>query len=381
MPKTNIDYSNTIIYKITCVDSAITDTYVGHTTNFVQRKHAHKQSCTNTRSANYKCKLYETIRNNGGWDNWKMEIINFFNCETHYDARKKEQEYFVLLNANLNSLEPFPPKKPSHIKESKPMKIKYHCDICNVDFNSLDKINIHDQSKKHMKRMNDTSETNIMTNRFICTKCNFVCYKKSNFLKHELTAKHIYDDSNQDHSNKLKCSGCNIIFNSRTTLWRHSTQCSQSSQNNSTTVLENSFIPSTAAPSSFDLSAHLHKCNICTYSCDKKSDIDKHKLTAKHIKNVQMITSQCIDDKKYMCECGKQYTYRQGLFAHKKICSPIVNSNTTEIDQSPDAAARHNELLTAMILEIVNENSEIKQLLIEQNKMILHLAANVVNTK
>ena len=95
MPKTEIDYSNTIIYKITCKDSNVNDLYVGHTTNFVQRKHAHKQSCINDKSPNHKCKVYEVIRNNGGWDNWNMEIINFFNCYDHYEARQKEQEYFI----------------------------------------------------------------------------------------------------------------------------------------------------------------------------------------------------------------------------------------------------------------------------------------------
>ena len=65
MPKTDIDYSNTIIYKITCIDSNVKDLYVGHTTNFVQRKHAHKQSCINKKLSNYECKLYEVIRNNG----------------------------------------------------------------------------------------------------------------------------------------------------------------------------------------------------------------------------------------------------------------------------------------------------------------------------
>ena len=45
MPKVDIDYSNTIIYKIVCVDPLIKDLYIGHTTNFVQRKYAHKQTC------------------------------------------------------------------------------------------------------------------------------------------------------------------------------------------------------------------------------------------------------------------------------------------------------------------------------------------------
>ena len=115
MPKKDIDYSTTIIYKISCNDESISDVYVGHTTNFVQRKHAHKLSCTNIKSSNYKCKLYSVIRNNGGWDNWKMEIINFFNCKDHYEARKKEQEYFILLKATLNSIEPLPTPKPKDV--------------------------------------------------------------------------------------------------------------------------------------------------------------------------------------------------------------------------------------------------------------------------
>ena len=81
MPKNEIDYSNTIIYKITCKDTNITDVYVGHTTNFVQRKHAHKQNCINDKASNYKYKLYEVIRDNGGWNNWKMEIIHFREIE------------------------------------------------------------------------------------------------------------------------------------------------------------------------------------------------------------------------------------------------------------------------------------------------------------
>ena len=50
MPKTDIDYSNTIIYKITCKNVLVNDVYVGHTTNFVQRKYAHKQGCINKKS-------------------------------------------------------------------------------------------------------------------------------------------------------------------------------------------------------------------------------------------------------------------------------------------------------------------------------------------
>ena len=162
MPKTEIDYSNTIIYKITCKDPEIKDVYVGHTTNFVQRKHAHKNGCINPKSSNYDCKLYNTIRDKGGWTNWRMEILNFFNCFDHYEARQKEQEYFISLNANLNSIEPMPKPKP------------------------------------RVNNINEDVNVNICTNvepimqqdMFVCKKCEFTCKKLSNWNTHLLTSKH-----------------------------------------------------------------------------------------------------------------------------------------------------------------------------------------------
>ncbi len=47
MPKTKIDYSKTIIYRIVCKDLSITECYVGHTTNFTKRKCQHKNDCNN----------------------------------------------------------------------------------------------------------------------------------------------------------------------------------------------------------------------------------------------------------------------------------------------------------------------------------------------
>ena len=111
MENSDIDYSNTIIYKITCRTPGIKDVYVGYTTNFVQRRRAHKQSCNNPKSGKYQCKLYATIKENGGWNNWKMNIVHFCNCANQFEARKFEQEYVVLLRATLNSIEPMPSSK------------------------------------------------------------------------------------------------------------------------------------------------------------------------------------------------------------------------------------------------------------------------------
>lgn len=78
MPRTNINYQNTIIYKIVCNDLDIKELYVGHTTDFRRRKTGHKCSCNKETDKRYDHKIYKIIRMNRGWDNWNMiEIENF----------------------------------------------------------------------------------------------------------------------------------------------------------------------------------------------------------------------------------------------------------------------------------------------------------------
>ena len=153
MPKVDIDYSNTLFYKIYCLDPSVNDMYIGHTTNFVQRKHAHKQGCKNTRSSNYNCKLYNFIRANKGWDNWNMEIIAFHNCDDHFSARKIEQKYFEEYNATLNSIAPLPPPKQKPVLQPKKEKEILYCNTCNIFFPSIREQDIHNTCKKHLNHL------------------------------------------------------------------------------------------------------------------------------------------------------------------------------------------------------------------------------------
>jgi hypothetical protein len=238
MPKNEIDYSNTIIYKITCKDSMVSDLYVGHTTNFVQRKHAHKQSCINTKSPNHKCKLYEVIRNNGGWVNWKMEIINFFNCINHYEARKKEQEYFVALNATLNSIEPYAIPKPKEvIVKNKIIKEVLHCNECNKYFSNKNLLETHNKSNKHIKNLEKSPK---LATKFICQCCDYKCNKESDYNKHLTTTKHKNNDTqlhiNGDKSPKKYSCICGKEYNFRQGLYTHKKKC----KNN--TIIDNEII-------------------------------------------------------------------------------------------------------------------------------------------
>ena len=237
MPKVKIDYSNTIFYKIFCLDESINEMYIGHTTNFVQRKHAHKQSCSNTKSSNYKCKLYEVIRNNQGWDNWKMEIIAFHECNDLFSAKKYEQQYFEQYNATLNSIEPLPKPKPIINKAmiEKKEKETIYCNICNVFFSSTKLQDKHNETKKHLKNV----EFPIMNlspkiaKQFICEKCDYQCSKQSGWKKHTMTLKHKnrtklndLEQKNNQKSQKIFVCECGKEYSARNSLWYHKKKCS-----------------------------------------------------------------------------------------------------------------------------------------------------------
>ena len=179
MPKKDMDYSKTIIYKIVCKDINITDLYVGHTTNFTKRKNQHKNTCNNENNKKYNLNVYQFIRNNGGWENFDMIEIEKYNCNDKLEACKRERYWIETLKASLNKVIPSRTKDEYYndnkekisihkkkfyndnrkdILEKKKQygennkerisqrkKIKIHCDICNCDI-----------TKNHILRHNRT---------------------------------------------------------------------------------------------------------------------------------------------------------------------------------------------------------------------------------
>jgi hypothetical protein len=94
-------YSTTIIYCIECIDINIPDTYVGHTTNFIQR-HADHKECVNTSGR----KLYSFIRAHGGWSNWCMKPLSRVSCRNKGDACLEELYWYIKMKATLNKVIP-----------------------------------------------------------------------------------------------------------------------------------------------------------------------------------------------------------------------------------------------------------------------------------
>ena len=101
MPRTAMDYSKTIIYKIQHEDNEEL-VYVGHTTSFIKRKNKHKSVCNNEKDKAFNFKLYTMIRENGGWNCFKMVMVEEYPCANLLEACKREDECMRELKATMN---------------------------------------------------------------------------------------------------------------------------------------------------------------------------------------------------------------------------------------------------------------------------------------
>jgi hypothetical protein len=95
-----VNYQNGMIYKIAHRYSPYV--YIGSTTNFSRRKQEHKSICLNEKSRNYNLKVYQTIRELGGWDNFEMVLVAKCPCDDKKELHAKEFEYQQLFDVNMN---------------------------------------------------------------------------------------------------------------------------------------------------------------------------------------------------------------------------------------------------------------------------------------
>ena len=103
MPRNNIDYTKTVMYKIVCNDVTILDCYNGHTTDYTERKYSHKARCTNPTNKKYHLKVYVKMREHGGWDNWSMIEIEKYPCADVNEATARERYWYEELQSKLNT--------------------------------------------------------------------------------------------------------------------------------------------------------------------------------------------------------------------------------------------------------------------------------------
>ena len=102
MPLNEINYQNTIIYKIQHTENEDL-LYVGHTTDFTKRKSSHKITSMNPKHKQHGFKVYKMIRDNGGWDSFKMLEIKKYPCNDKHEAEAEEDRIMKEMKATMNS--------------------------------------------------------------------------------------------------------------------------------------------------------------------------------------------------------------------------------------------------------------------------------------
>jgi hypothetical protein len=101
-----IDYSITPVYfyRFVCNDPNIVNMYVGSSFNLTKRKNAHKSKCNNLNAKKNHLLVYKTIRENGGWENWRMLEIENKIVKDKTESKQREQYWIEFYNAQMNMI-------------------------------------------------------------------------------------------------------------------------------------------------------------------------------------------------------------------------------------------------------------------------------------
>ena len=192
------DYRKTAIYKLVCKDVSIKDCYVGHTTEFIQRKSKHKNKCNTKSGKNYNLKVYKFIRDNGGWENWSMIEVEKYPCNDEREASAREFYWYDLLDATLNSCIPNRSKQEYRVdyRENNIEKLTTQtlCP-CGGSFNYSHKTR-HEQTTRHTDYLSNKTQVKHTRDEQIICQCGGR-YKYSDKSRHFRTLLHQeFDNSN-----------------------------------------------------------------------------------------------------------------------------------------------------------------------------------------
>ena len=106
-------------------------------------------------------------------------------------------------------------------------------------------------------------------------------------------------------------------------------------------------------------------CQVCNYLTCRKSQYNRHLATDKHkSRTFETPLEQNSSESSiaHQCICGINFNSRTTLWRHKKIC----NETTTP----------SNIITTELVMELIKDNKEMKQIIMEQNNTINNLVKN-----
>jgi len=201
------------IYKIVS-DDCPEFIYVGSTKSLKDRKYHHKSNCNNSNRRIYNSKLYKTIRDHGGWDNFRMVLVEECGDISRNQATIREEHHRLQLNASMNSKKAFSSEddkkqQQKQYNEANRDKIKEDCKKyyeANRDkikerrkeYRKANQDKIKEQDKKYREASRDKRKEYEKANRVKINEqkkekvtCECGCVVSREFLsKHKKTTKH-----------------------------------------------------------------------------------------------------------------------------------------------------------------------------------------------
>lgn len=211
------NYQDSKIYKIVNVNNLNDDyVYVGSTTQLLSQRIAEHRSDSLKKPSR---KLYQHIIGNGGWDNFKIILIEDFPCESKEQLVAREnlwQKQMNSIRSGLNMINSVFDVEAHKVNRAQSMKRYYENNKDKLkelkkQYYEINKNKINEQKKEHYELNRDTIKQQVKRyrennkdttrqrnrkyrennkNRHTCLMCNYQTSDPSKLENHKGTRKH-----------------------------------------------------------------------------------------------------------------------------------------------------------------------------------------------
>lgn len=106
-------------------------------------------------------------------------------------------------------------------------------------------------------------------------------------------------------------------------------------------------------------------CQPCKFYTNNNYDFKRHQGTKKHQKAIQLTrnSTNIEDEEVFICDCGRFYKERTGLWRHKKKCNSIEDKLVVADEENQEEL---NE--KEMVLKLIKQNGELQKQIINMSK-------------
>ena len=179
-----VDYSKGFIYKICCLDPNVKECYVGCSTDFKSRRQKHKEACCVEGRKGHHYKVYQFIRANGGWNNWRMVILHDFPCKSKRELEQEETRVMLELNSELNARVSYQTQERKREVEEKKNKTLREKIATNPEYKAK-----RDKQRRESREKNkDAINEKRRNEKVICEYCGSEI-ARGNLKRHQTEAK------------------------------------------------------------------------------------------------------------------------------------------------------------------------------------------------